>query len=391
LKTIQPTIAKIIEDMKSAYIKNGLDKQWEALHEKHKKLEEDKANSRRENHKQWLREHWLKNNSEKIQTQQKKLNHYNTELKKCATTDSKCMDEIQKKIDWYTKIISSLTKMRSFYNGDLESSDEKKFEMTAEYLDLEKNLLYYKNHYAKNELSIIDTTITKDYLDLEMTINPDLNEYSTQRKTELEVLLKNMDSHAQLLKNKEIEFYNKLKKFYEGFDEEWENRKQKFIELNEYMESKNAVEVVRHIKEHWIDKISSHKKNLNQHLRSKMIELDECKDDVCEQKVQKIIDWLKKAINNMDQIIKFFEAKMEQYMDKDDVKIMEEVDDEEDDEVMESDKKNQSESIKEMNDNEDSNVNPIDSIEDSLEDDVNGEETLDTEEDFGDVYPRASD
>merc|ERR1712050_455499 len=185
-------------------------------------------------------------------------------------------------------------------------------------------------------------------------------------------LLKNMDSHAQLLKNKEIEFYNKLKKFYEGFDEEWENRKQKFIELNEYMESKNAVEVVRHIKEHWIDKISSHKKNLNQHLRSKMIELDECKDDVCEQKVQKIIDWLKKAINNMDQIIKFFEAKMEQYMDKDDVKIMEEVDDEEDDEVMESDKKNQ-----------------IDSIEDSLEDDVNGEDTLDTEEDFGDVYPRA--
>merc|ERR1712066_829687 len=350
------------------------------------------ANSRREKHKQWLREHWLKNNSERVQRQQIKLNHYNAELKKCESTDSKCMDEIQKKIDWYTKVIDSLTKMRKFYNGDLESSDDKKFEMTAENLELEKNILYYKNHYTKNELSIIDTTITKDYLDLEMTINPDLNEYSTQRKTELEALLKNMDSHAQLLKNKEIEFYNKLKKFYEGFDSEWEDRKQKFVELNEYMESKNAAEIVRHIKQHWIDKISTHKKNLNQHLSSKMSELNQCEDDVCEQKVQKIIDWLKKAINNMDQITKFFEAKMEQYIDKEDIKIMEEVDDEEDDEVMESDKHNQSESIKEMNDDDSSNVNPIESIEDSLEDDVNGEQSLnDSEEDFGDVYPRASD
>jgi len=368
--------------MKNAYIKNGLDKEWEVLNEKYKKVEENKALGRKELHKQWLREHWLKNNSGRLQKNQTKLDHYNAELKKCATTDSKCTDENLKKIDWYTKVIDSLTKMRKFYNGDLESSDDKKFEMTAENLELEKNLLYYKNHYAKNELSIIDTTITKEYLDIEMKINPDLNEYSTQRKTELEALLKNMDSHAQLLKNKEIEFYNKLKKFYEGFDDEWKIREQKYIELNQYMESKNSAEIIRHIKEHWIDKITNHKKSLNGHLSSKMNELDQCKDDVCEQKVQKIIDWLKKAIDNMDQIIKFFEAKMEQYMDKEDIKIMEEVDDEEDDEVMESDKQNQNESIKEMNEfNGDSSVNQTDSIEDSLED----------EEDFGGFYPRASD
>jgi len=118
---------------------------------------------RKENYKKWIREYWLKNNTKRNDGLQKKLNHYEAELKKCSANDSECVDDIQEKIDWYTKIINSNNKMKEFFYEQLEKNEEKKFEMTAENLELENNLLYYKNHYAKNQLGIVDTTITKDY------------------------------------------------------------------------------------------------------------------------------------------------------------------------------------------------------------------------------------
>jgi len=53
--------------------------------------------------------------------------------------------------------------MQDFFNKELEKHEPKKFEFTPENLELEKNLLYYKNHYAKNQLGIIDKIITRDY------------------------------------------------------------------------------------------------------------------------------------------------------------------------------------------------------------------------------------
>jgi len=229
-----------------------------------------------------------------------------------------------------------------------------------------------------------------------LKINPYLTDYSSKRKAELESLLKNMNNHAQLLKDKETEVDSKLKKLYEGFDNEWAERNEKMEELEKHIENHNSAEIVRHIKEHWINKITKHKKDLSEYLISKNTELTECKDDLCKQKVQKIIDWIKKTNDNMDQIISFFQKKMEEYMDKEDIKIMEGVDDSEDDEVMKSDKKNQNESIKAMDeflgDSDNSNIKPI-NVEDNLESLISNDftdETIGLEEDYEGVYPRPS-
>merc|ERR1712007_351735 len=188
----------------------------------------------------------------------------------------------------------------------------------------------------------------------------------------------------------------KLKKLYEGFDNEWAERNEKMEELEKHIENHNSAEIVRHIKEHWINKITKHKKDLSEYLISKNTELTECKDDLCKQKVQKIIDWIKKTNDNMDQIISFFQKKMEEYMDKEDIKIMEGVDDSEDDEVMKSDKKNQNESIKAMDeflgDSDNNNIKPI-NVEDNLESLISNDftdETIGLEEDYEGVYPRST-
>jgi len=229
-----------------------------------------------------------------------------------------------------------------------------------------------------------------------LKINPYLTDYSSKRKAELESLLKNMNNHAQLLKDKETEVDSKLKKLYEGFDNEWAERNEKMEELDKHIENHNSAETVRHIKEHWINKITKHKKDLSEYLISKNTELTECKDDLCKQKVQKIIDWIKKTNDNMDQIISFFQKKMEEYMDKEDIKIMEEVDDSEDDEVMKSDKKNQNEAIKAMNeflvDSDNNDIKPI-NVEDNLESVISNDftdETIGLEEDYEGVYPRST-
>jgi len=62
-------------------------------------------------------------------------------------------------------MINSNDKMKEFFNEQAEEYENeiKHFEMTPDALELEKNLIYYKNHSAKNQLGIIDKTITKEY------------------------------------------------------------------------------------------------------------------------------------------------------------------------------------------------------------------------------------
>jgi len=189
--------------------------------------------------------------------------------------------------------------------------------MTPDVLELEKNLIYYKNHSAKNQLGIIDKTITKEYLDLEVQINPALKDYSTQRKAELEMLLKDMNDHAQLLKTKEIEVDSRLKGFYEGFENDWEDRKKDMEDLDNHLKDHNASEVVRHIQHHWIDKLGHVKETLSEFMDHKEKEILECPDDICKEKAQKIIDWIKKTQYNILKIIAFFQDKIEEYKKKD--------------------------------------------------------------------------
>jgi len=53
--------------------------------------------------------------------------------------------------------------MHDFFSKQSEKNEPATFELTPENLQLENTLLYYKNHYAKNQLGIIDKTITKEY------------------------------------------------------------------------------------------------------------------------------------------------------------------------------------------------------------------------------------
>jgi len=200
-----------------------------------------------------------------------------------------------------------------------------------------------------------------------------------------------MQNHTKLLDAKEVEIDAKIKKFYEGFDSEWAERNKNIKEIDEHLKVHNSVEVVRHIRDHYLKKITDHKKDAEDYLSGKKSELNDCKHIVCKTKVQKLIDWTEKTIGHLQKIIKFFEDKIQQYMTKEDIKIIDgEYDDEEDDEVMKSDKKNQKESIKLMkefngSDDDDSNVNPI-----NFEGDIEGEDMNEPEDYEESVIPRAS-
>ena len=400
LTKIQKIVGDLTESLKEGYLKNSLDKEWEAEDKRLKQDHKDKETKRKEKLKAWIRAYWLFNISKQNEKHQRMIIQHTADLEKCTTDE--CKATLQKKIDWFTNTIANFTKMKIFFNKQLELNEEKKFEMTPENLELEKNLLYYKSHYAKNQLGVADKTMTKDYQDLELEINPDLTDYSAERKAQLEILLENMDKHTKLLKNKEIEIEANIKEFYTGFDSEWEQRQKHIEELDKHIKDHNDVEIVRHI-QNWINWASKHKKGLTENLNKKKTELNECKDDICTDKAQKIIDWIHKTIANMDKIIAFFEKYMERFMDKADIKLMEgEADIEDDDDVMKADKKNQYIDLMKSDKKKirictkrmqkkricvSDHVKPIsfeDDFEDDLEDDIDGGDMYEygSEEDF---------
>jgi len=300
----------------------GLQDKWKVLLEKQTKLQEAKKIEREEKYKEWMTKYWIKNNRQRYDISQKMIAELNGKLTECSSDDKQCKDDLESKIKWYQQTMTSLDEMKRFFIGEIEKQNPKKFENTPENLELEKNLLYYRNHYAKNQLGIVDKTITREYLELELQINPDLADYTTQRKAEIDNILANMDKNSKLIETKELEIDAKLKKYYEGFDDEWKEREKDMQELDEKMKEHNNVEIVRHIKEHWIDKINRHKKDIDQYLADTQAEYDQCKDTVCQEKVQKMIDWVKDTQSNLQKIIDFFTQKMEQYMNKEDIKII---------------------------------------------------------------------
>jgi len=202
-----------------------------------------------------------------------------------------------------------------------------------------------------------------------------------------------MDAHTKLLEGKEFEIDAKLKKLYEGFDSEWAERMERIKEIDEHLKVHNSVEIVRHIKANYLAKINKHKLEAEGYLHDKNSDLSNCKDSICKAKAQKLIDWVTKNISNLESIIEFFQEKMQEYMSKGDIKIIDgEGDDEEDDEVMKSDKKNQAASIrlmKEFNggddENDDEKINPI-NFEGSLE----SEDMVEYEDYEESVIPRSS-
>jgi len=190
----------------------ALQDKWKVLHEKQTKLQEAKKAERDQKYKEWMTKYWIKNNRQRYDISQKMIAELNDKLAKCSSDDKQCKDDLEAKIKWYQQTISSLDEMKKFFIGEIEKLNPKKFENTPENLELEKNLLYYRNHYSKNQLGIVDKTITREYLELELQINPDLADYTTQRKSEIDSLLANMDKNSKLIQSKELEIDAKLKK-----------------------------------------------------------------------------------------------------------------------------------------------------------------------------------
>merc|ERR1712110_144255 len=99
-----------------------------------------------------------------------------------------------------------------------------------------------------------------------------------------------------------------LKKFFEGFDKDWEERNAKIAEQDKATKEHINVEIVRHIQEHWIKRVSKRKDELTTYMKEQNKEMIKCGDSKdCKEKVQKIIDWIEKSISNMCKIIQFFE------------------------------------------------------------------------------------
>jgi len=147
--------------------------------------------------------------------------------------------------------------------------------------------------------------------------------YTDQKQASIESLIDSEKKDIELLKNNEGDIDKKMQALYKDFPEEWEKRQKKMAELDEHIKGQNNVEIVRHIKEHLLKKLNLKKTEHENYLKTLKEKLSKCYDDLCKEKLNKIIAWVEKTISNVNKVIEFYEKRMEQYMNKEDIKLME--------------------------------------------------------------------
>jgi len=147
--------------------------------------------------------------------------------------------------------------------------------------------------------------------------------YTDQKQASINSLIDSEQKDIELLKHNEAEIDKKMQELYKDFPEDWERRQKKMAELDEHIKNQNNVEIVRHIKEHLLKKLNLKKAEHENYLKTLKEKLTKCYDDLCKEKIDKIITWVEKTISNVNQVIEFYEKKMEQYMSKEDIKLME--------------------------------------------------------------------
>jgi len=138
-----------------------MDKEWDTFADKEKQNKEDCENSRIDKFKEWIQKDWLAINTKKIDSKKTKIDKYRADLTKCKDDD--CKAQVQSKLDYYTNLMGSLTKMKEFFLLQLGKNQKKTFEVSPTLLEYEKDLSYYKSNKAKNELLVFDNQIRMDY------------------------------------------------------------------------------------------------------------------------------------------------------------------------------------------------------------------------------------